>query len=121
MSIRYREFSRVSQPGKREELVADTSVYVRERGVVHRVHSQKSDGYRDVRMTGDPVADTMAILEARKAVMDYDQLDRGVRPVPKPQRRELTHAEVLASCMLCGGRGFFEDEYAHESVCECRK
>lgn len=121
MSRRYREFSRAALPGKREEVVADTSVYVRDHGVVHRVHSQTSHGYKDVRMTGDPVSDTMAILHARKAVMQYDQRDRGVRPVPKPGRRELSHVEVLASCSECGGRGFTEDEYGHEDLCGCRK
>lgn len=118
---RYREFSRTSVPGKREEIVADTSVYIRKRGVVHRVHSQTSSGYRDVQMTGDPVADTVAIIEARKAVMVFDQRDRGPRPVPKPSRRELSYSEILASCERCGGRGFTEDDWGHEDVCECRQ
>lgn len=121
MGRRFREFSRAALPGQREEIVADTSVYIRERGVVHRVHSQTSQGYKDVRLTGDPISDTMAIIEARKAVMKFDQLDRGVRPVPKPQRRELSYAEQLATCTMCGGRGFTEDEWGHEDVCGCRK
>ncbi len=120
MGTRYREFSRATIPGMREELVADTSVLIDGRKVVHRVHSQTTSAYRDVHMTGDPVEDTIAILEARKVVSAHDRVDRRPRPVPKPQRRELTQAEVLASCPMCGGYGYTTDEDGYEHSCGCR-
>lgn len=118
---RYREFSRTSIPGSKAELVADTSVLISERRVVHRIHSATSNAYKDVEITGNPVYDTTAILAARKAVMDHDGIDRGVRAAPKPERRQLTPAEMLASCGYCGGRGYVVDDWGDESVCRCRR
>lgn len=120
MGRRYREFSRVAMPGRREEIVADTSVLIDGRKVVQRIHSQVTNAYKDVIMSGDPVDDIAAILDARKTVMRHDQRDHGPKPVPKPTRRQLSQAEILASCRSCGGRGFVVDEWDYEHVCKCR-
>jgi hypothetical protein len=121
MGRRYREFSRAVIPGMREELVADTSVLIDGKKVVHRVHSQTTQAYKDVPLTGNPVEDTIAILDARKIVSAHDKIDRRPKPVPKPTRRELSQAEVLASCPMCGGDGYITDEDGYEQACGCRR